>query len=529
MSEQRDKDLGARFDELDVQEHGSGYWEAVMTAAEPELERLQVDAEGRAQAGGVQPTGRPGGHGLAGGRWTWGLATAAVATAIALFLLLGGLPGGDGDGAGVGPPPATAAEAISYALTALDDAQAVRGTIRIGNSQNGSFEEEDVIDFLAARDGSLRTVTRPEKDGAILGPKGVVTTNGYDAPARRTQVLIDFGPKGIPYETSSQDLATGSTTTETSVYRYEWVEQNDVAPAAPDLEVYRYGFPLWQLRAYPHSMLGVSTVRLSVEEMEGQTVWVLHGEALPASSSRATPAPRPITIAIDAATRMPLRYVGWYGLEVRITAQALARAPAPGSFTIEKPPAEETHFSDATMMSAEWSLLTSGQPFQALPFGDQERMAEVTDHLPAFPAWVPAGFAFSAGAYTKPYKTISLCYQRGFDQAFVSVRPDPRRYSATYQGEGPGTPQVRINTSDPFLAIILPSERSHWRARTIDVRLRAGAFAGLTAHVVEDPDHWPHLWVKKGGWVAAVGGNLARAEMVRIAESLRSWNAAGGE
>ncbi len=103
MNEQRDAELGARLDELEVQEHGPGYWEGVMAAAEPELERLRAgaaaDDAGLARPATLAQPGRAqaaqsGRRRLFGGRrWLWVPAAAAVAAAAALVLLIG-LPGG---------------------------------------------------------------------------------------------------------------------------------------------------------------------------------------------------------------------------------------------------------------------------------------------------------------------------------------------------------------------------------------------------------------------------------------------------
>jgi hypothetical protein len=118
---------------------------------------------------------------------------------------------------------------------------------------------------------------------------------------------------------------------------------------------------------------------------------------------------------------------------------------------------------------------------------------------------------------------VSLAFRRGFDQAFVSVRVDPRLYSATTVGTGED--EVRIDTSDPFVKNIAPGMAAIWASHTDDRRLTGGWFADATAHVVTEPDTWPHLWVRKGPYVACVAGDLTKDEMLRIAESLGPWSA----
>ena len=74
-----------------------------------------------------------------------------------------------------------------------------------------------------------------------------------------------------------------------------------------------------------------------------------------------------------------------------------------------------------------------------------------------------------------------------------------------------------------------PELAALWASHTDDVRLTGGWFAGATAHVVLEPETWPHLWVMKVPYVACVAGDLSEAQMVRIANSLRSWKTPGGE
>jgi len=69
-----------------------------------------------------------------------------------------------------------------------------------------------------------------------------------------------------------------------------------------------------------------------------------------------------------------------------------------------------------------------------------------------------------------------------------------------------------------------PEVAALWASHTDDVRLTGGWHAGAAAHVVAEPDHWPHLWVRKGPYIAGVAGDLTKRQMVRIAESLGPWS-----
>ncbi len=165
--------------------------------------------------------------------------------------------------------------------------------------------------------------------------------------------------------------------------------------------------------------------------------------------------------------------------------------------------------------------------------------------MAAFPRWLPQGFGLSSGTAkdeesavdyprdsdapaTLVHRTIvSLCFRRGFDQAFVSMRVDPRLYSSTTRGKGKD--RVRTDTSDPFVRNMQPEVAALWASHTDDVPLTGGGFAGATAHVVAEPDNWPHLWVRKGPYIACVAGDLTKEQMVRIAESLEPWSARAAE
>jgi len=111
-----------------------------------------------------------------------------------------------------------------------------------------------------------------------------------------------------------------------------------------------------------------------------------------------------------------------------------------------------------------------------------------------------------------------------YSRAASAARLPPRRLlGAAGLALTIGRPQVRIDTSDPFLPTKMPGVREAWRTQTRTVLLRSGAFAGQSAHIVVDPLQWPHLWVKKGVYVTTVSGDLSADEMVRIAESVGPW------
>lgn len=535
MSEQRDAKLGARLDELEVREHGEDYWSAVMAAVEPELGR-QRDVKLGSRPGGFAAFADR--HPTFGGGFKW-WATAAVAAAVAIVVLLAGLPVGLRGTSPLGPQPATAAEAIRSALGSLDSAQALEGTLYVGKVREGNFAAGDKVTFLCARDGSFRITSENVGPDALYPLPGYVETIAYDADARIARGVFDYGDQGFQYESTTQDPTTEATVTTTTVQRFVYTELHDVAPGPPDARLYgTAGFPVWQVRAYLRTMLGDPEIEFRVGELDGQTVWLLSTEAFASGSSGAAAKGSPVTIVIDARTRLPLRMTGYRGdYEVRMDSAALRDEPATSEFTVEKPPAEETQDQ------SEMGLIDVFTRFPGLPFSDQAGMSKAVGDVPAFPGWVPRDFARRTGASQTngwvdlprasgaPRKSIrntivSLAFRRGFDAAYVSARPDSRLNHQSMIGlPGEDEARIRVDTSDPFIGDVTPWDRAQWQRHTTEVRLAAGAFKGATAHVIVDPGYWPHLWVKKDGWVATVAGDLTRAQMVRIAESLGPWSA----
>ena len=538
MNEPRDDQLGARLDQLEVSEHGADYWSAVLAAAEPELRALRVAAAPGAFAGAPAGARRR----LFGGRrWLWIPAACAAAAAI---VLLFGLPGrGTSSNSSItfgGPQPASAAEAIRFALGALDEAQAVKGTMYVGKVHKGVFRAGDQVEFLCARDGSFKVTVRTVGPDGLYPPSALVAswlaaTFGYDAPQRQAESVYDYGARGVTLPAATDDPMV----TKEKHSRYVHTAQAEVSAAAPDSAIYTpWTFPIWQVRAYLRTMLADPHVDFTVGRIDGRKVWVLATRSLTNDYGGASGAGRRVTIAIDAETRLPLRFSGFQGShEVRITAAAFSEKPAAEELRLEKPAAAETN--DQSRIGGTPMLMAMRYP--SLPLDDEAGMRRAVDELPAFSCWIPPGFSLQEAASqdhggrislphqagqsraSVPNRTVTLTYRRGFDAAYVTLRPDARLTGASTASTPTGA--VRIDTSDPFVGDVLPKDRKQWNAHTTDVRLKSGSFRGVTAHIVVDPGYWPHLWVKKEGLVATVAGDLTRAQMVRIAESLGPWSA----
>jgi len=367
MSEQRDTDLGARLDELELLEHGPEYWRAVMEAAEPKLERLRAAAADEppvewtaAEDGGAAETASPRRslaalverHPTFGGGFKW-WATAAVAAAAAVG-------------------------AISYALSALDRYPGIEGTIAsqsVGADPAESWSRE--MSFVAAPDGSLRAETRNTEAG--MAPRAVKDTLVYDAPARASRALSDWSELQ-PYP--SVDPGGGS------YFLRWWLEKSGLAAAEPDCELEIGGFPLWRLRAYLRTMMSDPRARFTATEQHGRPVWVLSAEAvtLDGSGDRLVPVALPVVITIDAVTRLPLTLAragipgGVNGELARFDIHPLSDAPAHDRFTLQRPDDPGTHVDDGS----DGSPIGGNQGFRNLSFGDARPCAQ------RHPAWPPS-------------------------------------------------------------------------------------------------------------------------------------------
>ena len=98
---------------------------------------------------------------------------------------------------------------------------------------------------------------------------------------------------------------------------------------------------------------------------------------------------------------------------------------------------------------------------------------------------------------------VSLSFRRGLDQMLVTTR---RRDVA-------GRPDA---WTDPLAT----GER--FRDRPEPVVLGRGTLSGVEAKLLLMPRNVPHLWARGDELVVTVSGDLGRAELVRVAESLET-------
>ena len=256
--------------------------------------------------------------------------------------------------------------------------------------------------------------------------------------------------------------------------------------------------PLWQVRAYLRTMLGDPGVKFTAGELDGRAVWLLRTEAFTAGSRKESRG-RPVTIAIDAWPRgcparkrfpRPLR-----------AARRLGRADA-GARGLRVHARETTRRGDAgPEQPRAYSALEQFTRFPALPLSEPAGMKKAVDGIPAFPAWLPRGFALQVGAsqtngnaksawslgvsrvlYPEHHRVarLSAGLRRRLRLRPARSHAEPRDSYRTPGGEDPPHPCRHLG--DPFIGDVAPWDRAQWRRHTTDVPLRSGAFAGAVAH-----------------------------------------------
>jgi hypothetical protein len=204
-------------------------------------------------------------------------------------------------------------------------------------------------------------------------------------------------------------------------------------------------------------------------------------------------------ITVDRRTGMPVRVVelkrGSVLRELRIEQLAVDAAPPADAFRLQFPAGAE--------------VMRSGDGFRRVELGAAEG---IVGYSPLVPSWVPDGFRLAEVAVARTgaptgkeggnpasEKVVSLSYRRGFEQFLVTTR---------LRGDG--------TWSDPLAS----AEGFIDHPETITVG--GGALAGTNAELVLSPHAQPHVWALTDRLVVTVGGDLSRAELRRVVESLAS-------
>ncbi len=413
------------------------------------------------------------------------LAAAAVAVWVAVSLV--GWPSSRDAGLVVGPPPAVA-QVIQNVRLRLDSCRSLSAIFTYQRTGATPFRAR----VLVASDGRVRTAAIAEPDGSWRLPPVSATLS--DTPG--LHIEVSSLPDGTRTEAWNSEI--GLTVARTV----------NLAPGPPDA----LGSGLFPMEYTGQmSALAIAGAKVSSSTYEGRRVLVVSAPAGRTSARRSeeTPSSSPrfdeVSMIVDRATWLPVRVVRTYrgtvveswGLrDVHLDAPLLA-----SDFSVQLPSSAE--------------LITGrDEGFRRLSLGK----ASAAVHGRLFvPVTLPDGFALSLSTVRTPERTLqkpwlsnestvaSLVYRKGFRSIVVTTR--------SFAGDLPQ------QVSDPFLR-----SPSRGTAKADRVVLTAGGLAGATARLSVRPLELPRLWALQEGLLVTVAGDVARRDLLAVAESLEMYS-----
>jgi hypothetical protein len=234
---------------------------------------------------------------------------------------------------------------------------------------------------------------------------------------------------------------------------------------------------------------------------DGRPAWELEVSAVPSAIVPELSGDA-FTITVDRGTGLPVEvretFKGAFRSQTRIEELVLDPEIEAGTFGLDFPP------------EARPNVIEHG--FRRV---ELDRVADVVGYPPLVPGWLPAGYELAEvavagdtgyssgveGSNPTSIDVVSLGYRRGFDEVVVTMR---RRHV-------PGWPDA---WSDPL------ATGEGYVDEPQPVRIGRGALSGVEADVLIVPRNLPHLWALTDALVVTVAGDLGRAELLRVAESL---------
>jgi hypothetical protein len=388
----------------------------------------------------------------------WSLRGGAAAAVAALVIVLVGLPR-----TGTAPQAANAAVVKSQLRNALAGLRNLSGVlVASGPAQGPTSRWRFVLDAA----GDVR----------LEGPRaGDVST--YDAATgvvRSAQHSASLGGNTLFY-----------------------AERVGVAPGPPD-----QGPPTWvlpeELGAYVRAALASSDPGVREVRYGGRPAWELDVTTIPNAVAPELSGDE-LRVTVDRRTGLPVKVVelkhGSLLRELRIEQLAVNGTVPAGALRLDFPAGAD--------------VMRSDDGFSRVELG---RAAAVVGYRPLVPAWVPQGYRLSQvavaheaaptgkeGGNPPSRMVVSLSYRRGIDQVLVTTR---------LRGGG--------GWSDPL------ASPEGFIDHPEHVTVGGRALAGADAQLVVSPHTKPHLWALTKDLVVTVGGDLSRAELLRVAGSLRS-------
>jgi outer membrane lipoprotein-sorting protein len=405
-------------------------------------------------------------------RLRWGVRVAAVAAVAAIVFFAVGIPRTERTPRIAGPEIATAAEIKAQVRAALATMRNLSGTVVSDGPQRG---DERRWRFVLDADGDFRLVGPTEEE--------TITYDASTGTVRSAQRSASLGGGPLFYAV-----------------------REGVPPGLPDL-----GTPTWiipeEFGAFVRALLAADDPRVREISYQGRPAWRLDIEAVPNAIVPDFSSDR-LEITVDRETGIPVRVLetndGEFWREIRIEDLAVNADLPPDTFRLDFPPdAEVTRMDDG---------------FRRVELGE---VAEIVGYAPLVPASVPDGYELAevavareraptgAEAGNPPSRmVVSLSYRRGLDQFLVTTR------LAQVPSEGESEPSPAQLWGDP-----LATGEGYVDERE-QLTIDRGALAGQQAELVVVPRGIPHLWALADEVVVTVGGDLSRAELIEVTESL---------
>ncbi|MCX6374416.1 MAG: hypothetical protein NTX16_15350 [Actinobacteria bacterium] len=414
------------------------------------------------------------------------LATAAVvgvAAAVAAVVLIG-VPGVSRLS---GPEPVSAAQVLQKALHALSTGKTMQA--------DATVKEEASVSLGGVPEYSV-THSR-----VFLRSDGSFRQTQTDKP--RTSKPVQMRNRSDAADTA-YDAASG-------VFReysrsWDW----DAEGYASRVEV-TTGYPLgppdrwaneqFDISATARALQADGAARLETASYDGRPAWVVSGSKRAGSDPGLT-YDETYSITIDQHTCLPIR--------VQMLAGGILQLDYSLRNVRVDEPLPDTAFTFAPPKGAK--VVRSDAGFRRLPLA---RVGSAAGYVTLLPAWLPEGYVQSwtaaaarsttANQVTEGRDVVAVQYKRGFDALTVTTRTVADPQSAA--------------TVDPI------EPDTHWADLVSrDVRLTAGAFAGVTARVVvASYTTIPHLYAVKDDVLLTVAGGATAEELIAIAESLRPY------
>ena len=398
---------------------------------------------------------------------------AALAAAVAVVAAAVGIPLLDrADRVGGGPERASAAEIQEHVRAALAGLESLSGVLVEDGPRPG---DEARWRFALTTRGDFRITGLTVDEDA-----------SYDARAglyRSSAVSESLGGAGGRLQ----------------------AEIRGVAPGPPDESPATWRLPR-TFGAVVRAFLGEDEPAVEEVEHDGRPAWRLTLDAVPNAIVPEVSGDR-LEIVVDRESGLPVRVLetkgGAFVRSLAIEDVVVDEPPAPRTFRLEFPPGAEVDRRDAG--------------FRRVGLGEVD---DTIGYAPLVPAWIPEGYELAEvavaqeGSFTgteagnpRSLGVVSLSFRRGFDQFLVTTR-------LADVPNGSGLP-VEERWSDPL------ATGEGFRDRPEPLELDAGALAGARAELLLAARTAPHVWAVTPALVVTVGGDLTRAELVRVTESLR--------